>query len=182
MEYSDVQTLVNGYAAINNGWQEEIVIPAPAAGSSSITRLIPGETWEKVLAGYVTLTNSATVATRELFIVFADGDGNTMYETQALEGSAAGVTSQVAFAVGGPQILSTAGLSVASMPELLLKSGWQFQINGVGIQADDVLSGMRLIVQRFPSNIASGDYIHELREHWMRAWEQLTRQATSPGG
>lgn len=182
MEYGDIRTLVNGYAAINNGWQEEIVVPAPAAGTSSIARLIPGETWEKVIAGYVTLINSATVATRELFAVFADGDGNTLYETKALGGAGAGVTSEIAFAVGGPQILANAGLSIVSMPELLLRSGWQFQMNGVGIQAGDLFSDMRLIVQRFPSNVASGDYIHELREHWMRAWKQLTKQVAPSGG
>lgn len=50
---------------------------------------------------------------------------------------------------------SSAGAQ-ASIPDLVLRSGWQLAITVAGIQAGDQLSGIGILAERYPSNWADG--------------------------
>jgi hypothetical protein len=43
----------------------------------------------------------------------------------------------------------------ATIPDLLLPSGWFVKVNVAGIQAGDQLSGIRMVMQRFPTDITT---------------------------
>lgn len=62
----------------------------------------------------------------------------------------------------------------ASLPDLVLKSGWSFQIQGTNFAAADQLSAITILTERYPSNWADGslgsDTEAEVR-HLIRAYE-----------
>lgn len=74
------------------GWPQLIKVPAPAAGAS-LTRVVPGDYWERLLSLAFTLTTSATVAARSIALNLLDGDGNIFNQTQIAAGIIAGSVS-----------------------------------------------------------------------------------------
>lgn len=291
MDYSDIVKLGIGTTDPMHGWQEALKLANPAAGTA-LTRVIPGETWERLLLGTTTLTCSAVAGIRQPVFNLLDGDGNTLYQiasgpqlaassqmtaflavgeaaqigpapsqqaTASVTGPGAGATItsialpagiytvnwlvglrgttaavdgdnfqlvigatvlaqsislsasgteqqqqpiQVEVAVGG-QTLSIQAIAAATatavyraqlvavpdsgaswyarIPDIVMPSGWQVQVTATGLLAGDQFSGSTFVVQRFPSDFASGDLYHEALEGWRKYITALNRGEMTAG-
>lgn len=56
----------------------------------------------------------------------------------------------------------TAGIACPQLPDIVLKAGYQLQINGINLKAADQISGVQLLTERYPSNWADGSLESDL--------------------
>lgn len=134
------------------GWQDTFRIPDPAAGAATVGRKLDGIAWERLLVAKVRLVTSAVVANRTVLAQYLDGDGLLVHSVPVTGAVPASTTIDCWVAVGGAQLVGTAGNSNAPIPDLLLASGWTFQFQATGLDVADQLSNTRVVVQRFPTN------------------------------
>lgn len=137
---------------IETGWAQAITVPAPAAAVTTISRIAPGETWERVQFGRCTLTADATVGNRSALIQIVDVLGNIWWESPASLSIVASTSAEISFAIGVPQALAASGVSVAALPDTVLQSGFGVQLSAVMVGPADAWGPMRMYVQRFPSD------------------------------
>ena len=149
---SGSQALANAGTINITGWAQGVIVPAPAAAVPTIGRIAPGETWERVLCGRCTLTADATVGNRSALIQVVDVLGNVWWEAPATGVVVASTSVEVSFAVGVPQTLAAAGISVAVLPDFLLQSGFGVRLSATMIGAADTWGPLNMYVQRFPSD------------------------------
>lgn len=148
---SDSSSLIAFGVDIAQGWAQGITVPAPAAAVATVGRIAPGETWERVQFGRVSLTADATVGNRTVMIQIVDVTGNVWWETPATLPVVASTAVEVSFATGIATALAASGVSVVAIPDTVLQSGFGVQLSAVMVGPADAWGVLRAYVQRFPS-------------------------------
>lgn len=145
-----------GYA---QGWQDTVLIPAPAAGAGW-SHVVDGQWWERLITANWTLTTDAVVANRFPQLALLDQYGNRVAQVPASGTVVAGATITFHLMQRCPQLAaSTAGTAPGWLPDLLVPPGWRWVSTGTGYDAGDQETGALLLVQRFPSDIITLDAI-----------------------
>jgi len=138
-----------GYAV---GWQERILIPAPAAGTQW-TYKIDGRYHERLISVQQTFNTSAAVASRFPQVTLTDVNGVQVTSTPA--GSAIPASNGViaSLFVESPQLATAAsGFLYGFLPDILAPSGWTWQSVTPGMDVADAYTAIVLVVQRFPTD------------------------------
>ena len=173
MDYSDITQLGIGTTQLMRGWQESIIVADPAAGSG-FNRNIPPETWERLLAVKFTLTTSAAVANRTALLAFEDGDSNVLARYAMTGAVAASQTITVFADTQRDNVLgTTTGDSYASFSDFVLPAAYNVAVTVNNIDVADTLTDIRFIIQRYPSDVASGDEYLEHLSAWREFWAKL---------
>lgn len=76
---SDFGSLVAAGANVARGWAEPAFPNDPAAGATIAQRVVPGETWERVLLARATFTSDATAGVRNPRMELTDVLGRILY-------------------------------------------------------------------------------------------------------
>ena len=137
------------------GWQTPVYVASPPAGSG-FTYTVDGRYFERLLAAQFTLNTSATVLNRFLHLELNDQDGTRVSEVQA-SGAVAASAMITTFLTVGAGVLATGstGHTYGALPDLLIPPGWSWQVPTVGLDPADQVSGVVLLVQRFPNDAAA---------------------------
>jgi hypothetical protein len=139
------------------GWQEIVYGPDPAAGAS-YSHQVDGRWSERVILAEALFTASAAVANRDVLFTVANADGLILSRGTAVRSAAAGNVVGISGQQGMPyDISAVSGWAVGPLPRLLMPPGWFFRLDIINVQAGDTLTGVRLVVQRFPSDITRID-------------------------
>lgn len=136
------------------GWQQTVTPPAPAAGQQWSYK-VDGRYTERLVAVTFTLTTSAVVANRSPVVVLRDNNGTVI--TQVPAGNAVAATSTLtAYLVNGSPNTAqgAAGNTYGFLPELLIPGDWSWGSGVGGMDPGDQLSGVTLLVHRFPNDAA----------------------------
>lgn len=149
---SDSSSLIAFGVDIARGWAQSVTVPAPAAAVTTTGRIAPGETWERVQFGRVTLTADATAGNRTTLIQVVDVNGNVWWEAPASLNVVASTSVEVSFATGVTPALSASGVSLVAIPDTVLQSGFGIQVASVMVGPADQWGPLRMYVQRFPSD------------------------------
>lgn len=174
MEYSDIVQLGAGSTRLMHGWQEPIYIDNPGAGQV-FSRTVPGETWERLISVYFLLTTSATVANRYPYLHIKDGDGNIMAGNGGSNAVIASTIINVFFQSDmGSSASEWDGSRTIGTPNLILPSGWTYSFDVANLDAADTLTNIRMIVERYPSDIASGEEYYESLKWWRQEKAKLS--------
>ena len=136
------------------GWQERIILPAPAAGQQWSYR-VDGRYTERLVAVTFALTTSAVVANRFPVLLLRDNNGTVITEVPAGNAVAAASTVTAFLVNGSPGLAQGAvGDTYGFLPDLLIPGDWTWG-SGVGaMDPGDQLSGAKLLVHRFPNDAA----------------------------
>ena len=141
-----------GYAV---GWQEPVYMPAPAAGQNWL-HPVDGRYYERLVSARFTLTTSAVVATRACQVRLMDGNGNIVLTIPVSGGVTAGGSVSVNAVAGAPAVTTgTQGDIATFIPDLLIPPDWSWGSHVVAMDAGDQVSGIVLLVQRFPNDTAA---------------------------
>lgn len=149
---SGTARLLLGAPSYEVGWQEPVYVPNPAAGAS-FTYKSDGRYYERVLAVTFALTTSAAVANRFAQLYLKDANGAVVTSVPCGGTVVAATTLSVNLFVGAPTLANSAsGGSWGSLPDLLIPPGWQWALTVFGEDVADQVSGIVLLVQRFPND------------------------------
>lgn len=136
------------------GWQERVRLPQPAAGGG-FTYTVDGRYYERVLSIRFTFDTSAVANTRYGFVGVYDADGSLVAEVQAIATMPEGAEARVNLMVGCPVVsMGNGGDSEGFLPDLLLPPGWSWRARVTAEDAADQFSGVVVLVQRFPTDVA----------------------------
>lgn len=151
-DLADQLSVLLGGIHPQQGWQDTFRLPDPAPGVGTIARKVDGIAWERLILAKVRLVTSAVVANRFVQAAYLDGDGNLVHSVPISGTVAASTTVDCWVGISGAFLLGASGASNSLMPDVLLPSGWTFQIQAFGLDVADQLSNARVVVQRFPTN------------------------------
>lgn len=149
---SGTARLINGMLGFQVGWQEPVYLPTPAAGAAW-TYTVDGRNFERLLSVYYVLAASAVVANRTTQLNLLDVAGRTILVVGAGATVTAGQTKFCSLQIQSPSI--EGGIpsgSVGWLPDLLLPPGWQWQLVIANEDVADQVSGVVLLLQRFPND------------------------------
>lgn len=152
---SSTARLMAGALAHQAGWQEPVYLPQPAAGQNWKFK-VDGRYFTRVLAMTFVLQTSAVVANRFPQLQLVDQNGVVITAVQAGGTVVASsnlqnyLTVNTPFGSGG-----ASGGSFGNIPDFLIPPDWSWQSAIFGIDPGDQLSGIVLLVQRFPNDTAS---------------------------
>ena len=173
MDYSDITQLGIGTTQLLRGWTELVNAGNTTLGQS-FTRSTPPETWERLSTVYCNYVASAVVATRYPYVQVSDADGNIVYFSYSVNGIAASQSRMLSCWVGSPiQTQGSAGIIQMPIPDMVIPSGFITTIGAFNIDVGDQIKSVILRVQRYPSDLASGDAYHEHLEAWREFWKNL---------
>lgn len=147
------------------GWND-LIRPANPAAGVGFMRVIPGEAWERLRSIRFIYTASAVVATRFCFFQTRDQDGAVIHNQQITGGIAAGTTIEVNAAPGVTSALGTSVISCASIPDIVLRSRYQYGIAVLSMDAGDTITAITLHVRHIKSDFAHLEY-EEWQQHYM---------------
>lgn len=129
------------------GQTRDRLLPAVAAGADASLVLPAGAAYRLILASYHFVA-SAQVATRKPGLAIKDGDGNIRWEVLTTLGVEAGKTVDVFVSEGGStQGFSANGWGGAPGPSFLIPAGWSIATFTSGIQTEDQVSAVRLLME-----------------------------------
>lgn len=106
---SDFDSLVAAGAGLARGWAEPVYPADPTAGATIAQRVVPGETWERVLLARVTFTADATAGVRNPRMEITDALGRVLYGTPLAAGVGPGGQLIANLAVNGTDEISAPG-------------------------------------------------------------------------
>lgn len=152
---ADIVTIGRDGVRVVAGWTEPVTLAPVGAGVATQGRVIPGETYERILTANVVLATSAAVANRTLTLDIIGGAGTVRYSSPLASTVVASSTVNAFAAINGGHALSAAGVSASEIPDLLLPPGYTVRFSVAGIDVADQLSGMGFLVQRYPSNLVA---------------------------
>jgi hypothetical protein len=152
---SGLTQLVAGSVQSVPGWAEPIKLPDPGAGVLTLTRTIPGNTWERVLTARATFTADATVGTRNPRWEVVAPDGTVLHVTPVSTGVVASNSVKVSLSLTGTFSRAATGETQERIPELILQSGYvvRFAVDALG--AGDAWSGGVLYVARYSTDTST---------------------------
>jgi len=137
------------------GWQEPVYIPNPAPGAS-FTYTIDGRYWERVVGIYFVLATSAVVANRTSQFNILDVEGRVITVIGAGVTVTASQQKFCALMIDNPVVEGAIPSgSVGWLPNLLLPSGYQWQLAIQNIDVADQVSGIVLLNQRFMNDVTT---------------------------
>lgn len=149
---SGTARLLLGAPSYEVGWQEAVYIPNPAPGAA-FTYTVPGRYYERLLAASFGLTTSIAVANRFAQFYLKDINGNVITSVPCGGVVAASTTLGVNLFAGAPAFASgTSGGSWGAIPDLLVPPGWQWSLTVFAEDVADQVTGIILLVQRFPND------------------------------
>jgi hypothetical protein len=152
---SQTARLMVGAPGFAVGWQEPLYLPSPAVGAQW-SHKCDGRYYERLLAVSFTLTASAAVPQRFPVLNLTDTNGVVITEVPAGAGVAASTSLVAYLATGVPGIANaSAGAAYGYLPDLLIPPGWAWSSQVFGMDVADQLSGIVMLVQRFPNDAAS---------------------------
>lgn len=132
-------------------WYELVTVKDPAVGLS-VTRKVPGETFERLITFRYKLVTSAVVGSRFPAMSILDGDGNTVIHVESNVAVGASATAFMNFFVGaGAAVYVSSGDNTAAIPDMVLPPGFQVQGTVTQQLAGDQISLAKLYVCRYPS-------------------------------
>ena len=133
------------------GYEELVRGIVPAAGSS-FTLAIPGETETRAVSIVATLTTGAAVANRYLTCQYLNNNGEVYSVNGAAVVVTANTTQRFVWQLGRGAAEWASGTDVfCPLQDIFLEPGHQLQLNVANIQAADTLTGIQLVLQRFPT-------------------------------
>ena len=152
---SSTTRLMTGALSHQVGWQEPVYLPQPPAGQNWKFK-VDGRYFTRVLSVTFVLQTSAVVANRFPQLQLLDQNGVLVTAIGAGGTVVASSNLQNYLTVGNPFISAGAsGGSFGYMPDFLIPPDWSWQSQVFGIDPGDQLSGIVLLVQRFPNDAAS---------------------------
>lgn len=139
------------------GWQETVIVPSPVAGAVWSYKT-DGRYWERLVSVRHTLTTSAVVANRFPTLQLKDVNGRVILSIWAggtvTAGKTLGLNLQRENALQGDY----GGVETyGPLPDLLVEGGWTWTPLVTNMDVGDTLTGITLIVQRFPNDITRID-------------------------
>lgn len=142
-------------ASFGPGFVRPITIPRPAAGAAATVRLDGAETVRPMVIT-ISLTTSATVANRGLFLTLSDDDGNVVYRVPQSTNVVASTTTLAQWLQG----LTTAyvggnGDLMAPLPGLLVYGGYTLTIGALNLDATDQFTLGRGYLESYPAGPAA---------------------------
>lgn len=132
-------------------WDELITPAAPAAGAT-LTRLVPGHTFERFRSVRFRLVASVAVANRFPFVAYTNGDGIEFYRTVAGAPITAGLTVDVTFSRDldtNPQV--AAGFTDGPLRDEELPAGYHLIVGATALDVADQISLVQLWTTRVPT-------------------------------
>lgn len=151
---SQMARLLLGAPSFAVGWQEPVYIPDPAAGATW-KHTVDGRYFERIVSvrwGYLA---SAEVVNRYPLLTWRDANGTIVLRTPAMEVIVAGNNLSMNSTVDGYSDFGrNQGEQFGGLPDLMIPAGWSLAGDVVGIDAGDQVSGVVLLVQRFPNDAA----------------------------
>lgn len=151
---SQTVRLILGGPSMAVGWQEPVYVPEPPVGTSW-KHMVDGRFYERVISVRWNVTASAVVANRYPLLTWRDGNGTVVLRSPAMQVIVAGNVSNMNSSVFG---YSDFGQNQAEqfggLPDLLLPPDWSVAGDLIGQDAGDQVSGVVLVVQRFPTDAA----------------------------
>jgi hypothetical protein len=138
------------------GWgllySDVIAVATPAAGANA-PFTVPGECWLRVVAARLSLTTDANAANRLVSLDFVDGRGSTRVRNAASVVVTASTTAQT-FEWSRNRTIAEWNTNTpvfAPVLNMFLPSGWVVQFTVDSKQATDQISGLSLVVEKFPT-------------------------------
>lgn len=146
--------LIAGAPGFAVGWQEPVYVPAPAPGAQWVYK-VDGRFTERVLSIRMVLTTSAVVANRFPRVQVTDHNGTVVISSLAGQSVAAN-SSLISnlFTGSSDNANGGAGDTFGDIPSLLIPPGWSWGSTVASMDAADQLSGIVLLVQRYPNDTA----------------------------
>ena len=135
---------------MSGGYIDVITLPNPAAGSASVTHIVPGDVWEMPLRVTATLTADANVATRSVDVrILKDGvtDIAGLDNAQTIAASGQGI-----WIWERGQTIETSGQKGrkrSPMPDILLAPGGSMILRVTAVQAGDTLTNLQWTFMRW---------------------------------
>lgn len=137
-------------AAWGVAYQEEIQVPAPAAGLGTFWQMDGGYLY-RILAFGGKLVTDAVVGSREPFPVITDQNGNVLWGAFTGVAMPANGTYNWTFHAHQPVALAAVGLyCVFPMPDLLWPQGCKLTFNVSTMDVADQLSNLFVLVEKYP--------------------------------
>lgn len=134
------------------GWQERVILPAPAPGALW-SYVADGRYYERVIAAQYTLTTSAAVGNRFPALALQDINGVQVTIVPGGANVAPSAAVSAALTIGAPGFSQgTAGNSYGYLPDILIPPGWRWQAIVGGLDVADQFTNIVLLVQRFPND------------------------------
>lgn len=152
---SDTARLMVGAPGFAVGWQEPVAVAVPAAGGQWAHK-VDGRYLTRLLAVTFTLVTSAVVANRFPAVNLTDNNGRLITSVPAGGTVVASSTLNVFLTTGAPAYaFGASGGTFGFLPDLLVPGDYSWGSAVSGMDAGDQLSGVVLLVQRFPNDAAS---------------------------
>lgn len=149
---SDLITLANNQLQVTTGWIQPVVLSPVGAGVATLARLVPGETYETVIAAHATFTASAVVGNRALTFDIVDGNGVAQISLPCAQAIAASGTVTAYAVTDTSTAITSSGVSVVRLPSVLLPPGYTARFAAAGVDVADQWSSGGMLVERFPSD------------------------------
>lgn len=141
-----------GSDLVDTGQWNQLFTPANPAAGSTFTRLIPGETFERIIHVRATLTASAAAGNRTPFLVILNGDGTEVTRAESalvLAPSATGIVTWGAELDTNSD--ASTNIATGPRPDGIWPSGFSIGIRWLNIDAADQLLGLSLYMERYPT-------------------------------
>lgn len=120
----------------------------PAAGAGAVVTVPTGRVWRpRSVAG--TLTTSAAVATRFVFVQAADAGAAALARTVQVNGIAAGLAANCTFAQGAITNPGSVQSLHGGLFDLHLTAGQTLTLSAIAIQAGDQFSVVRIVIEQW---------------------------------
>lgn len=151
---SQTAHLILGGPSMAVGWQEPVYLPNPAAGATW-KHVVDGRFYERVISVRWGFTASAVVANRYPMLTWRDSNGTIVLRSPAMQQIVAGNNLNMNSSVFGySDFAQNQAEQFSGLPDLLIPPDWSVAGDVVGIDAGDQISGIVVVVQRFPSDAA----------------------------
>jgi hypothetical protein len=138
-------------ADLSTAWQETFDPPPPLPGAD-VRRVIPGETYEQLLAAKVNFNTSAVVGNRLVLVQVFDPNGNIVWTATAPNAQPAASTKVYTFSAYATQAYESLGIFVTvPIPSILLLPTFIIQIGAFGQDAADFFQVPTLTLLRIPT-------------------------------
>lgn len=154
---SQTARLMLGGLGFQVGWQEQIFVPNPAAGTVW-SHTVDGRYFERLLTVRYQFQASAAVGNRFLEVALTDVNGKVITTVPAGFSISAGQQCVTNLHAGGPAYDTTGqGDGFGFLPDVLAPPGWTWTGSAVGLDVADQYSAVTLLVQKFPNDAAMVD-------------------------
>ncbi len=148
----DSTSLGVSLAAAGVGWAEPFRLVDPTPGVVTVSRQVGGDFWERVLCGHVTFTADATAGTRNPRFQILDGQARVLYEANLSTGVVASTAVIASIGTNGNPSLAASGFTQASIPDLILPSGYTMQFTANVVGPADAWTGAIFLLGRYPTS------------------------------